>query len=78
MAFVTGMVFMNPVVSVAFPTSFRFDLFNRSVDLFRGQAIVKRRIDEKSVVVSVVLRPMAFCLMYSVSNYLYQGWKASC
>ena len=30
------------------------------------------------MIVPVVFGPIAFCLMYNVSDHLYQGWKASC
>lgn len=46
---------------------FRLHLFNRGVDLFRRQAIVKRRIEEKSVIVSMVIGAVALRLMYSIS-----------
>ena len=38
----------------------RFHLFNQGVNLLRGQAIVKRGVDEEAVVVPVVVGPVAF------------------
>ena len=60
------------ITKVEYLYLFRFHLLNRGVDLFRGQAIVKRRIDEESMIVSMVVRAITFCLMYKISTYLYQ------